>query len=387
MNWILIAGLVRNPANALRQLAHIRRLMERGLVQGSVFSTWHGEFQRYPEVRRGFQELGTVLIESPQPQLRFPGHILHQSLSLQIGLEYVPDNARVLRIRPDIAPIETMMDDILAADWLTADYGFGKPTAYKQRIWCYAGLLEWPFYLNDILFFGHKPDIERLCRIDLTMEWRYSEIAPEQFYHLGPIAAVNPVLDLYARFQRGNHGAAENQKRAAILWTCDFWYDVLLATAREMLANYCVGLADPWHALSDAEMEHFSSVPLRSIFGQQTATKHIRLHEQVGSNTFHALHWAKAVLEGRFQTDANSERLDDARTRSADGVRANAHVFRDRMLSAFAMPLPTMEADASGMIRRPEKHINVQARPDEYTRRLELGIDQLRQLVEAKPDN
>lgn len=56
------------------------------------------------------------------------------------------------------------------------------------------------------------------------------------------------------------------------------------------------------------------------------------------------------------------------------------------MRDAFGLPLPTMEADGWGIIRRPAKSINIQAQTTtDYTRQLEDEISHLRRLIDTRP--
>ncbi|ESQ78650.1 hypothetical protein [Asticcacaulis sp. YBE204] len=383
MNWILLAGLVRDPANALEQAKQIRRLMDKGLVQGSVFSTWHGEFERYPEVREAFLAIGTVLVECPQPTLRFPGHILHQSLSLQWGLEHIPANVRVLRIRPDIVPMNELIDYVLGGDWLTRDYGLGlEPTAYSHRVWAHSGLVGWPFYLNDILFYGYKADIARLSNVDLKHEYLYSELAPEQFYHLGPIAAVNPVLDLYARVQRNKHSASENRRLTQLLWDSDFWYDVLYAQAKELLSNYVVGFMDPSIIYSEPQQAPLRDLSLREVLSPDSTIPFMHTNPVIGSPDFHSLNWAYAVVNDSFRSDETSTRLNAAKDRSLGQVTDNAYAYAEEIRQAFPHYQGPVRPASEGLYYRPHKHLNIQAQAsDEYAKKLEEEINHLRRQI------
>ncbi len=311
MTWILITGLIRNTENALIQAREVGRLKAKGIVEGCVFSTWSGEFSAYPEVFEAFKALDSILVESSQPSLRFPGHVLHQSLTLLAGLEYIPDGANVFRMRPDIAPINHIVDEMISGAWMANDLGSGlSPTVFSNRVWAHSGLVMWPFYINDILYFGTKSDVHKLANIDLKHDWEYSELAPEQFFHIGPFVEKNPVLRLYAKIQRGMHSPEKNQRLRDLLWQSDFWYHTLYQSAIELVSNYHIGFTRPSEVESESYLKSFSDHSLTAITAEDAPLRQFQGHgDQYRGNGFHSLGWALALLKGGFKHDEASERL------------------------------------------------------------------------------
>src|SRR5262245_55837899 len=103
--WAVVCGLIRDEGAALRKIGALSKLRADGVLQGVVCSSWFGDYAAYPAVTRAVSEAKFIVVESDQPKLKLRGHVFHQSKSIHLALQFVPDDALVLRLRPDIADI------------------------------------------------------------------------------------------------------------------------------------------------------------------------------------------------------------------------------------------------------------------------------------------
>ncbi len=91
--WAVICGLVRDESAFVKKLDTLTAWRRTGAIDGIVFSTWMGELDRYPAVAAAYAAGAFTLVETEQPQLKAPGHFIHQMKSLYYGLQAVPSDA------------------------------------------------------------------------------------------------------------------------------------------------------------------------------------------------------------------------------------------------------------------------------------------------------
>lgn len=385
MSWVFLSGQIRNAETAHVQALQLERMRGLGLIDGIVFSTWRGEFERYPDVLATYKALGAILVESPEPNLRMPGYILHQALCWVYALQHVPAGAKVLRMRPDIAPLNEAFDGILRDSWVDQTGGLDlKPTAYRNRIWCHSGLVTWPFFLNDVFFYGYKEDVYRLCNADVKLEWVFSELATEQFFHLGPVANVNPVIELYGRLQRGKHAPERNAELKVILWESDFWYDVLYNMAKELLANYHIGFVPPSIVYNEDRLKAFEAFSITDLLSGDVPIPDFISRPEYGGNSFNSLTWAQALLTGRFKRDRYMDRFVARQQATLDDVRIAASGYQSRIAAAFHDYQPVIDVPHPDVTLNTPHQARIQmAEQSSYVQSMEAEINLMRRQLEA----
>lgn len=316
----LICGLVRQPGTMLHQLSMLERFRAEGLVDRIVFSTWEGELDRYPEVRETMCRLGVVVVESAQPALTLPGHVLHQAKTFTLGLYACPADALILKLRGDVLPLTAEYRRILSGEHLAAQERRATPTLFRRPVWTLSGIVFWPFYMNDMVFFGTRDDLLQLADIDVKAEYYWNQLAPEQFFHMGPVLRRSALMRAYARIHRvmitGDQGGNTAYARA----TLDM--PLLLRgwalSAKLLVENYYTGFQSDEEVYGEATMARFAQASLGDLITGEGDLPGVEFRLVIKATTFTSSSWAMAVLQQRFRRDADAERLAEALSRLGD---------------------------------------------------------------------
>jgi hypothetical protein len=345
--WVIVCGLIRNPDCALHQARELARLRAEGLVQGVVLSTWHGELGRYPKVAAAFKSAGAIVVESVEPQLRLPGHVFHQSKSLLAALDLCPDDAVVFRMRPDIAPLGPELRFLFDLAWMDVPSERVNP-AYRGRIWAHSGVWAWPLYVSDILFMGMKADLLQLVDIDLKSEALWSDLAPEQFFHLRRACQVDPVIAMFSRVQRGMRDSVLNQQLLEILWKSPLWLRTLKAYADRIADDYVIGLQNPSRVVSEDNLDGFRNISLPDLTSPDIRGPQFEYWPNLGVPIYHSTAWAEALRRGKFRQDAVLERILTLAPASHDELVDEANDLAGRLQKAFPDYLPRLPRKIKG---------------------------------------
>ena len=313
-NWAVICGLVRDPAAALHQASVLAQFRGEGLIQGVVISTWERELDRYREVRRAFKALDAWVITSREPTLKGPGHVLHQSKAILLGLDACPADAMVLKMRFDLAPLDGHIWPILTGERLAAQEQRAKPNVFSRPVMAHGGLMFWPFFLNDIYYYGARSDLQMLSRYDIQTEVFYNELGAEQCFHLPPFARRYPSLSLFARIQKVLEAGrvANNRRYAEILLQSDLWYRVWAIYAKAQLEDYYVGMIEESRTLAPAVLDQYRNIAMGELLDVGGSAPFLHASPIAGSLEVHSASWALAAVEGMFKPDAVGERFRDA---------------------------------------------------------------------------
>jgi hypothetical protein len=159
---------------------------DQGIVDQIIYSTWSGELNRYPGLRKTLGEYGVTILEIEEPRLILKGgHQLHQMLALHYGLAALnnPDQF-VLKTRVDLADNhELMLYDFIHGTSKADDFGgFG----LKHRILVEYAQMLYPFLCGDAQFFGHLCDLQKMLNLSAEMELIMNRLAVEQTFFFHP---------------------------------------------------------------------------------------------------------------------------------------------------------------------------------------------------------
>lgn len=313
-SWAIVCGLIRDEANALRQARELARMQKDGLIEGVVFATWLGEFAKYPDVVRAFRDIGAKLVESQEPSVKIVGHALHQAKSLLLALSACPDGRMVLKIRPDIVPISDIMLSIISGERMQAQMERASPTLFRKPVFVHSGFVFWPFYLNDIYYFGLKEDLQKIANVDLKAEMLYNELAPEQFFHLAPVLDTCAAIRGYMRLQRGVQVGDQraNDRYQRILLSSPFWPRVWGAYMRLLCDNYYVGYWPDEYVSSEENLATFGKFRIRDILRRADEMPQLEFARGPGAPIFHSVAWALAGVRGAYRSCRVSEAVREA---------------------------------------------------------------------------
>jgi hypothetical protein len=313
--WAIVCGLIRDEAAALRKVEALKTLRRDGVLQGVVFSAWFGNYEAHAAVNRAVAEAGFVFVESHEPKLKLRGHAFHQSKSIHMALQFVPDDALVLRLRPDLAELTPDFVKFLTAVH-RGDIKAARPAApvYDCAVFINSCFLGCPFYINDIILLASKPHLKRIFHFDYGFEFFGSNLAPEQFFFLRAFADQFPIFDAFSRVNTGLlfERPDDTKRLVRAQLDSDFFMDVL--------ALYWVLLGDTFdvgfviEARRDAARIE-AETRRRSLFDLLTMPDGVLgLIRHTGANTTVCMRddTLHVLLEGKMLRDRDAERLTDA---------------------------------------------------------------------------
>jgi hypothetical protein len=311
-NWALIAGLVRNEAAFMQQLQGLVALRSEGYISGIVYSTWIGELDKYPVIAQFISGHDIGVVELAQPTLKLPGHILHQMVTLHYGLQLIPDDAYVLRMRPDLQNLPGALRDFLDKEYsLELGELDGWPAVFRERVLIHSCNLITPFYINDMIFYGAKRDVQRLISFDVTAEVIFSEMAPEQFYFSPPFTSAIPIFRSFFSvntayvFDNRNWARHYIEKHLASEFFLKVWLTYLLCLNKYFRINFDQN-SRRREALDYGLMKNVS---LGELLSQQKTLPHVLFHPSTHLPILHSETCVAGILSGAFRSDAYAERV------------------------------------------------------------------------------
>ncbi|MEW5773133.1 MAG: hypothetical protein AB1916_06365 [Thermodesulfobacteriota bacterium] len=203
-NWCVICGAVRNLDQFTRTVIHFRSLRERGVVQGIVLSTWFGEIDAHPGLRRLLERYDIATVETADPGDLEWGNLYRQSKQIRLGLELCPENAYVLKTRTDKNMTTALWEGLFRHDLAPDRDAYpGFPDLFEERIAVSEAFLFSPFFASDFEYYGKRSDLQRL--IDLNDLLRYCCMynrlvwTPEERLFGSPFLGSFPITEAYFR--------------------------------------------------------------------------------------------------------------------------------------------------------------------------------------------
>ena len=172
---ILFTGLVREPEMFKKSILDFRELQRKRIVNKIYFSTWKGEVEEYPEIKRFLKEQGVVVIESDEPKVRGLGNIWCQMKSLEVGLQNIPDNHFVLKTRADVYINPDFLNMLFSQKdkLLKIPIELPKGNLFKHRVWIHYYEVKTPFHMGEECFFGFKDDLRYLFNYEDAYDTDY----------------------------------------------------------------------------------------------------------------------------------------------------------------------------------------------------------------------
>ncbi len=350
---VVITGLIRDAAWFGDYLEGIIRLGRPDVRV--ILSTWTGELQRYPGIAMLLAQLGAEICEQPQPDLKLPGHMLHQVMALDLGLSRLDDDVFVLKTRPDICGVMDV-HEFLEMEPQPAPSG-RLATPFGHRVHVVGMFGAHPLYINDILYAGMAGDLRRLCLLPFSFGLKYPRLAPEQWLWATAFAPANPVLDAFLSVNPGLifDDAARQADLCAVLSAAPLFARAIAVTAilaRDSLAYLHPDLQRPLVAAACALHT------LEALFWRHISLPCLDHHPTAATNTWLSAGLTDALHDGAYAASPLGDRVRDAvgRYGGQDGMAA---MQADRpMLDAEAAALASGLRDRIGIVdvRNPIDH-------------------------------
>jgi hypothetical protein len=347
---VVITGLIRDAAWFGGYLQGIIRLGRPDLR--IILSTWTGELARYPEIAALLAQLGAEICEQPQPDLRLPGHMLHQVMALDLGLSLLDDDVFTLKTRPDICGVMDV-HEFLELEPVAARPGrLAAPFGHRVHVVGMFG--AHPLYINDILYAGMAGDLRRLCLLPFAFGLKFPRLAPEQWLWATAFAPGNPVLSAYLSVNPGliYDDAARQAELRAVLSADPLFARALAVSAILMHDSLAFLHPDPNRTGVTAACAGHT---LEALLWQNLPDLALDHHPRAIENTWLSAGLIDAVHDGHYAESALGERVRHAIACYGGGNGRAAMQADRRQISAEAACLAAVLHDRIGLtdIRHP----------------------------------
>lgn len=199
--WAVMCGAIRSDFELYTALAQLCEYRSCGLLDGIVISTWKGEVDRLPNLRKKLNELDIYLIELDpvdEDLGKFCNlNFARQAYQLKNGLDFVPEDVFVLKCRTDHNGhlIQKFVNYVLQKN---VDLSIGVHGAWhtnlNYRIAVYYSPLFWVFWMLDRVFLGYKPDLYRMISFDNVVVKYGCDIPPDMAFFFNAFLGEYPLL-------------------------------------------------------------------------------------------------------------------------------------------------------------------------------------------------
>ena len=180
--WALVTGEIRTELYLRLILAKLSQFRSEHLLDGIVLSTWIGSIDRFEGLRQQLEFASVVTVETDYEGIESEafainkfdvsanapnaGNIgfIRQQVTIQKGLEAIPDDAFVLKLRTDfIQGIDSFFDRLSKGCFRTDIKRCGNfPVLQNYRITLLNYRAENGFVTDDRFFFGYKEDLLKI---------------------------------------------------------------------------------------------------------------------------------------------------------------------------------------------------------------------------------
>lgn len=167
---VILCGQIRDDAFFDKIIRIWIELKALGFIDQLIYSTWEGELDRFPALETRLRYYGIEIIYGTEPKAwRVGGNYLHQTKQLYNALLAVDSGSWVFKCRPDVYvhfdSLMPLFQSVIVAPPPAAD-----PHIFQRRIWVPYFEATQPFFLSDVVFFGLRDDLLRLCHFDVSYE-------------------------------------------------------------------------------------------------------------------------------------------------------------------------------------------------------------------------
>ncbi len=200
---VVVCGNLRGELAAYEVLRELIRARDNGLVERLVFSTWHSELDRFPDLADALNAQG-VMVVSQEPPEPYGGSLVIQQLQFWRGLQALPaSNQWILKSRTDKALSHTTN--------LLANLAGGQ--IQLNGLWTPREVFDAPILVpgasvsellahNDLAILGRRNDLMRCLSFDAAFDYILNDqgyFPQEVRWFAAPILARWPELkDFFA---------------------------------------------------------------------------------------------------------------------------------------------------------------------------------------------
>ena len=172
--WAVCCGAIRLDFELFNILAILCDWRSQGEIEGIILSTWRGEVDKIPYLRKKLTYLDIKLVETTpldESEGKYTNlNYARQAIQLNAAVSLLSSDAFVLKCRTDLC-VEYLkkMRPFLSVNLEVGSYGcFEPPLGYRIAI--LSDSLSLPFWFNDLVFLGHKNDVKKLLQFEDTVK-------------------------------------------------------------------------------------------------------------------------------------------------------------------------------------------------------------------------
>ncbi|MEO8301239.1 MAG: hypothetical protein ABI608_05570, partial [Rhizomicrobium sp.] len=167
----LVTGFAMSPELVARSLAPLRRLKHEGTIRHIHCVTWDSaELDPLVAPMAAFPDVQLTRVKQPEASGNGAQRgTIYQIENLRAALELVPDDALILKWRPDFVARHGFLRDKITGfeSWsaVPENVCFGvtmPPHLFQQKIWVPWADSNSPFLIEDAVFLGMRREIEKL---------------------------------------------------------------------------------------------------------------------------------------------------------------------------------------------------------------------------------
>lgn len=167
---VLLCGQVRDRWFFSEIIRHIIMMRESGLIDRIVFSSWKSEFERLGHLVERLKFYGVELVENEEPEnFQVAGNYFQQTSQLYAGLQAIDSESWVFKTRPDVYltldNLRPLFDAVIGLPPVSV-----QPRVFEHRVWAPYFEVTQPFFISDVVFFGRRNDLLKLCSFDSFYE-------------------------------------------------------------------------------------------------------------------------------------------------------------------------------------------------------------------------
>lgn len=167
---VLLCGQIREPW-LFQEFMRVYILMQQaGIIDRIVLSTWKAELEQLGGTCDRLREYGVELVANDEPvNFQVSGNYFHQTCQLYSGLQEIDSDSWVFKTRPDVFltfdNLQNLFQSVMALPPVAAE-----PRVFSHRIWVPYFEVTQPFFISDVVFFGKRNDLLKLCSFDSSYE-------------------------------------------------------------------------------------------------------------------------------------------------------------------------------------------------------------------------
>ena len=256
----LVTGFTKSPGLLARSLAPLCQLKHEGVIRNIHCVTW--DSAELNSCVAPLDDLRDVqLTRVPQPAVSGNGHqrgIVYQVENLKAALKLVPDDALILKWRPDCVARHAFLRDKIRdfETWsaVPENVCFGvsmPPHLFQNKIWIPWADSNSPFFFEDAAFFGARREVEKLITPLTSADMAIlGDVRCRSYVHVARYAKIfasrYPLLENYLRRFRFFPMDIEH-RRKIIPYMVDngFGWHLLIANAWILHSQFHVDIGAP----------------------------------------------------------------------------------------------------------------------------------------------